>query len=453
MNARPDGVNRRRFLRGLGIAMGVPALESLGPVLAKTAGASPRLATTASGAPLRMAYLYIPNGVNVDKWKPKGLGADYEAAETFAPLSSHRKDFQIFSGFENHNAVGGSDGAGDHARSTATFLTSARARKTAGADIRVGISVDQVAANAIGNRTWIPSLELSSDGVRKSGACDSGYSCAYQFNLSWRSATQPMTPEANPRAVFERLFGYGTPKERNESFERRRTMSMLDFIQHDARSLHRHLGRKDQQKLDEYLTGVREIERRVEKQEELGSPPDPGVPAPAGIPGDYGAHLRLMMDMMVLAFQTDATRVSSYLLAHDGSNRTFKQIGVADGHHNISHHQRNPDKLESIGRIDLWYMQQFAYFLEKMKNTEDVDGKSLLHNSMVLYGGGISDGHSHSHNNLPIVMAGNAGGNFHPGRHVQGERVALANLHVRMLNEFGVKTERFGDSDGEVKDI
>jgi hypothetical protein len=447
--------SRRGFLRGLGAAVALPALESFRPLLA--AGAATRaVATTASGAPLRMAYLYIPNGVNMELWRPKGTTSSYKLGETFKPLEPHRSEFQIFSGFEQKNASGGGDGPGDHARGVATFLTSTRARKTAGSDIKLGVSVDQIAAQAAQNLTRLPSLELSADGVRKSGQCDSGYSCAYQFNLSWRSENQPMTPESNPRSVFERLFGSGSAKERAESLGQRYASkkSVLDFIQEDAKALKKYLGRSDRGKLDEYLTGVREIERQIEKAEAMGIPRDPGVPAPDGNPENYQDHLRLMMDMMVLAFKTDSTRISTFLMAHDGSNRSFKEIGVSDGHHSISHHQRKADNLEKIAKIDLFYMQQLAYFLDKMKNTEDVDGKSLLHNSMIVYGGCISDGDRHNHNDLPVLVAGHAGGAFSPGRHVDlGEDVPMANLYLRMLDEFGVPQKQFGDSNGVLRKI
>lgn len=419
-------------------------------------GVSRALATTESGAPLRMAYLYIPNGVNMSHWRPNGTTASYKMGSTFEPMERHRKDFQIFTGFEQQFAAAGGDGPGDHARGTATFLTSARARKTAGSDINLGVSIDQVAARAVQNLTRLPSLELSADGVRKSGHCDSGYSCAYQFNLSWRSENQPMTPESKPRAVFERLFGAGDVRERAKSIGMRQATkrSMLDFIEADAKALHRHLGRTDQHKLDEYLTGVREIEKQIEKIEAMGLPPDPGVGAPKGEPANYQEHLRLMFDMMVLAFKTDSTRISTFLMAHDGSNRSFKEIGVSDGHHNISHHQGKQDNLEKIAKIDRFYMEQLAYFLDRLKATEDVDGKSLLHNSMIVYGGCISDGNRHNHDDLPIVVAGNGGGAFKPGRHVElGENVPMANLYLRMLEEFGVKERRFGDSTGVLRKV
>ena len=449
------GTNRRGFLRGLGASVALPALECFRPLLAASAGAK-AIGTTASGAPLRMAYLYIPNGVNLEHWRPKGSSANYKMGPTFEPMEPHRADFQIFTGFEQKNASAGGDGAGDHARGVATFLTSSRARKTAGSDIKLGISVDQVAAQAAQNITRLPSLELSADGVRKAGHCDSGYSCAYQFNLSWRSENQPMPPESNPRAVFERLFGSGSAAERASSLGLRQAgkKSVLDFVAQDAKSLQQRLGRSDRHKLDEYLTGIREIERQIEKAEALGRPVDPGVPAPDEKPGSYQDQLRLLMDMMVLAFKTDSTRIATFLMAHDGSNRSFQEIGVADGHHNLSHHQRKQKNLEKIAKIDHFYMTQFAYFLDRLKKTPDVDGKSLLHNSMIVYGGCISDGDRHNHNDLPILVAGHAGGAFRPGRHVElGEDVPLANLHLRMLEEFGVKEPRIGDSTGSLRKV
>ena len=403
-----------------------------------------------------MAYLYIPNGVNLEHWRPQGSTASYKLGKTFKSMEALRGDFQIFTGFEQENATAGQDGAGDHARGVATFLTSARARKTSGSDINLGISADQIAARAAQSLTRLPSLEMGTDQARNAGNCDSGYSCAYQFNLSWRSETQPMSPESNPRAVFERLFGAGDIKERATSLGQRYASkkSVLDFVETDAKAMQKYLGRSDRAKLDEYLTGVREIERQIEKAESMGLPKDPGVPAPDGSPDSYKEHLRLMMDMMVLAFKTDSTRISTFLMAHDGSTRSFQEIGVSDGHHNISHHQGKSDNLEKIAKIDAFYMEQLAYFLDRLKTTPDVDGKSLLHNSMIVYGSCIADGDRHNHDDLPIVVAGNAGGAFSPGRHVDlGEDVPMANLYLRMLEEFGVKEKRFGDSTGVLRKI
>ena len=447
-NALP--LNRRHFLRGLGVCLALPAFESIVPVKVLAAG-RPQLATTAGGAPLRMAFLYVPNGVNKRQWKPTGTGVDYQLGKSLEPLTPYREEFQIISKLEQKNGWAGPDGAGDHARANATILTGARPKKTAGADIRVGISVDQIAAQHIGDITRFPSLELSCDGVRKSGSCDSGYSCAYQFNLSWRSATTPVAPESNPRLVFERLFGSGKASERQRNFDQRiaQQRSILDFVMDDAKTMQRQLGRNDQQKLDEYLTGVREIENRIQKAERFRKLPDPKVDSPAGIPSDYQEHIRLMGDMLVLAFQTDSTRVATFLLAHDGSNRSFKDIGVSEGHHNLSHHQNNPDTLEKIAKIDTFYAQQFAWFLKRMRETKDRDGKSLLHNSMIVYCSGLGDGNAHSHNDLPFILAGRAGGAFTTGRHFEpGSNIPMNNLYVTMLQTMGVKVDSFGDSTG-----
>ena len=412
---------------------------------------------TATGAPLRMAYLYVPNGVIMDKWRPEGSGSDFSFNESMKSLNGLKNDLQIIKGLEQANGWAGSDGAGDHARSGATFLTGVRAKKTAGSDIRLGISADQMAASHLGSETRLPSLELSCDAVRKSGNCDSGYSCAYQYNMSWRSATQPMTPESNPRLVFERLFGGGSNNERQDGLAKRRAekRSILDIVMDDAHAMNNQLGRNDRQKLDEYMTGVREIERRIEKAENFGPPPEPGVAAPEeGVPREYQDHIRLLFDMLLLAFKTDQTRISSFLLAHDGSNRSFSGLGVNEGHHGLSHHRRAQDKMDKIAKIDAFYVRQLSYFLEKMKATEDVDGNTLLHNSMIVWGSGLSDADRHSHDDLPIIVAGNAGGKFLTGRHLElPEKTPLNNLYMRMLRESGAPVDRIGDSSGVLKGI
>lgn len=456
MNQERSAISRRGFLRGLGASVVLPGFQSLLPARAAELGAAAR-AVTASGAPLRMGFLYVPNGVNLERWRPEGAGADYQSGASAKVLDPLREHFQVVSGFEHANATAGGDGAGDHARSVSAFLTGIRPKKTAGSDISLGVSVDQLAARRLEGQTRFSSLELSCDGVRKSGSCDSGYSCAYQFNVSWRSKTQPMTPESNPRLVFERLFGSGKRAEREASLAQRRNdqRSILDFVLEDAHRMQKVLGRNDRMKLDEYLTGVREVERRIEMAESFGPAPDPGVPAPeGGIPRSYEEHIRLMFDMLLLAFQTDSTRVATYMLAHDGSNRTFGSIGVPDGHHNLSHHDRKEEKLEKIAKIDEFYLAQLAYFLERMRDTEDLDGQSLLHNSMLVWGGAIADGDRHSHSDLPIIVAGHGGGRFHPGRHLDlGRDVPMTNLYVRMLHEMGLPEERFGDSTGVLKEI
>ena len=434
--------SRRRFLVGLGSSIGLPTLESARILVSAASAAQQGVATTASGAPLRMAYLYIPNGVNVEKWK---------SGETLAPLQKYRENFSVIEGLECQKATSGGDGAGDHARSNAAFLTGVRPKKTAGADIALGQSVDQFAAERLGEATRFRSLELATDGVRKSGSCDSGYSCAYQFNLSWRSDTLPMTPESNPRLLFERLFGKGAGKERQEGRARRlaKKQSILDFINDDAKALQKELGVSDQMKLDEYLTGVREIERRIEQSEKWSLPNIEGVQKPQGIPPSYQEHLRLMFDLMLLAFETDSTRVATFALAHEGSNRNFNHIGVPEGHHSLSHHDHQQDKLDKIAKIDLFYTEQLAYFLEKAQAKKDLDGQSILDNSMFLYGSGIADGDRHAHSDLPIVLAGGGGGTLSPGQDIKlAHDTPITNLYLRMLQEMGMPTERFGDSTG-----
>ena len=434
--------NRRTFLQGIGATIGLPVFETF-------AAATPAARIE---IPRRMAALYLPNGVNLEKWKVSGTGTDYQFSPSLKPVEKFRNDFTIIEGLEQRNGTAGPDGGGDHARANASYLTGVRPRKTAGADIQLGISMDQVAAAALSDHTRFSSLELSTEGVRKSGVCDSGYSCAYQFNLSWRSATQPVAPESNPRLVFERLFGSGKGEEREKNRERRNAMrkSILDFVNDEAKSLHRQMGRNDQQKLDEYLTGVREIEQRIEKAEKFGLP-DPNRDAPAGVPSKFEDHIRILMDMQILAFQTDSTRVSTFALAHDGSNRSFSDIGVPEGHHSLSHHQDNAEKLTKIAKIDEFYSRQLAYYLEKMSAVKEADGKSLLDHSMVLWGGGLSDGNRHRHNDLPIILAGRGGGGLKPGHHINlGKDTPMCNLYLRMLEELGVKEETFADSNGRL---
>ena len=446
MNMKTVQHSRRSFLRGLGAGVALPWLDSF----AATASPASTRGLTASGAPLRMAFLYVPNGVIMDKWRPHGTGADFTFNESNKSLERFKHDLQVIKGLEQESGWAGPDGAGDHARGGATFLTGVRAKKTAGSDIRLGVSVDQVAASYLGAETRLPSLELTCDAVRKSGSCDSGYSCAYQYNISWRSATQPMTPESNPRLVFERLFGAGSAKERQEGLAKRRAeqRSILDFVRSEARSMEKRLGQNDRQKLDEYFTGVREIERRIDKAESFGPPPDPKVAAPED-PNSYEEHIRLLFDMMLLAFQTDQTRIATFLLAHDGSNRTFRDRGVTEGHHGLSHHGRNRAKMDKIAKIDTFYCEQFAYLLERLRSTEDHDGKSILHNSMIVWGSGLSDADRHTHNDLPIILAGNAGGRFRTGQHLDlGRDVPLNNLYIRMLNEAGASVDSLGDSSG-----
>ena len=439
---------RRHFLRGVGAAIALPCLPSL---MGKAAA---QLEAVGGLAPIRSAFVYAPNGVNVDTWKPTGVGTGYELSPTLQPLAELKEHFQVFSGFKHDNAEAGPDGGGDHARANATFLTGLRAKKTGGADIRIGVSVDQVIANQVGPETLLPSLELSCDDGRKSGSCDSGYACAYQFNLSWKDERTPMSPISVPRRAFERMFGSVDKDGKATMARRAEHRSILDFVSEDAKQLGRQMGLNDRHKVAEYLDGIRSIEKRIERIEKLGASQLPNIEIPKGKPKEYGDHIRLMYDMMVLAFQTDLTRVSTFLLAHDGSNRSFREIGVSEGHHTLSHHRRDKDKLAKIAKIDRFYCEQFSYFLRRLAETKDVDGNSLLHNSMIVYGGGISDADRHDHDKLPILLAGHAGGSLQPGRHVDlGDDIPLSNLYVELINRAGGSAQSFGDSNGVWADV
>jgi hypothetical protein len=451
--------SRRSFLRGLGACIALPAFESLMSMRSLAALAGPtsaaNLGATATGAPLRAAFFYFPNGAIPSVWWPEGGEKDFRLGRTLQPLEPLRGHIQILGGLEHLNATAGTDGGGDHARANSTFLTGVRLKKSA-TDIHAGISIDQVLARGVGHLTRFPSLELTCDAGRNTGACDSGYSCAYQYNVSWSSPTTPMTPEANPRQVFERLFGAGSMNERINGLKQRRAeqRSILDFVMEDAGDMRRQLNPHDKDKLDQYLTGVRELEERIQRAEKLGDPKNPTQETPTGVPATYAEHIQVMFQTLLLAFQTDSTRVATMLLAHDGSNRSFAEIGIPEGHHDLSHHGGNEEKIQKISDIDLWYVKQLAAFMEKLRDTRDVDGNSLLHNSMIVYGSGNADGNHHTHINLPIVLAGGGGGALTPGRFVKHGSKPTSNLFLSLADRMGVGgLERFGDSTARLANI
>jgi hypothetical protein len=442
---RAQALPRRTFLKGLGTTLALPLLEAMAPPVRLAAAVTP------DRLPQRLAFIFVPNGVNMADWKPTDEGSDFRFPYILEPLESVREDVLVLSGLAHDKARPNGDGAGDHARASATFLTGCQARKTAGADIKVGISVDQVAAQKIGHLTHLPSLELGCDRGQQVGNCDSGYSCAYSFNISWKTESTPLPAEVNPRLLFERLFGNGNSREMAENRGRREryNQSILDFVLEDARQLHGQLGSADQRKLDEYLSAVRELETRVGQAVPPSSLPT-DFPKPKGIPDNYEEHIRLMFDLLALAFQTDSTRVASFIMAHDGSNRPYPFIDVSEGHHDLSHHGDSEEKKEKIGRINRFHLTQFANFLQKLKATPEGQGR-LLDNCMIVYGSGISDGNSHAHNDLPVLLAGHGGGSLNPGRHVQYPRdTPMANLFISLLERAGVQTERVGDSSGRL---
>ncbi len=437
-------LSRRTVLRGLGVSLALPWLEATSTI-AKAAAV-----TT---APTRMAFIFVPNGIVMQNWTPKTEGYGFQLSHIMEPLAPFQDDLLVLTGLTHDKGRANGDGAGDHARSASVFLTGSQPRKTDGELIRSGISVDQVAAQAIGQKTRFSSLELGVDPGRNAGNCDSGYSCAYSSNISWSSESTPVGKEVNPRLVFERLFAAGKPSEIDKSQQQRQALqqSVLDFISDDAKRLQAKLGRNDNRKLDEYLTGVREVERRLEPGK-TSRPLEVDVEyaIPDGIPGDYQTHMRLMCDMMVLAFQTDSTRVATMMFANAGDNKNYRKIGVADGHHDLSHHREDPEKLEKITKINRFHIQQLVYLLGKMKSIREGD-RTLLDNSMICYGSGISDGNRHNHDNLPVLVAGSGGGSIETGRHVRYDlETPMCNLFLSMLDRVGVDVPFIGDSTGRL---
>ena len=450
-------IPRRTFLKGLGTAIALPLLDAMGPLksvvrAADTAGGS-TAAAAASALPRRMAFMYVPNGANMEDWTPAAAGTSFELPKILAPLAPYRDSLNVITNLAQDKANAYGDGGGGHARASSTFLTGCHPRKTAGSDIRAGISVDQFAASHIGDRTRLPSLELSCDSGVHAGSCDSGYSCAYQFNLSWRSDTMPMNPEVDPRQVFGRLFGTGGADSAEAQAKRDLyNKSILDFVSDDAKRFQSDLGATDRRKLDEYLSAVREIETRIARSEQF----KPVVPAGANEPEmfeNYQEQLRLMFDMLVLAFQTDSTRISTFIMAHEGSNRPYPVVDIKEGHHDLSHHRNQQEKKDKLAIINRYHITQFAYFIDKLRNIREGDG-TLLDNCMIVYGSGLSNGNEHTPENLPILLFGRGGGTITTGRHIKLDaETPLNNLFLSMLDRMGVPTEHLGDSTGKLEVI
>jgi hypothetical protein len=439
---------RRTFLRGAGAVLALPWLEAMLP-RSLTSGA----AAASQKPPVRMAFLFTPNGVIPSAWAPKGVGANYTLSPTLEPLAAIKQDVLVLSGLSQHRANALGDGAGDHARSAAAFLTGAHPYKTAGANIRVGVSVDQIAAAKIGRSTPLPSLELGIDRGATAGNCDSGYSCAYSSCISWKTATTPMAKEINPKLVFERMFGSANvaPGER----ERRNFLrkSILDVVRDDSDRLNKQLGVADRRKMDEYTSGLRELETRIELAGQAAARRPAGAPEPVGIPDDFARHVGLMFDLLAVAFQTDITRVATFMFANEGSNRGYTMVGAKDGHHALSHHRDNPEMIAQLKKIDRYLVGHYAAFVAKLRSIREGEG-TLLDNSMVLYGSGIKDGNAHSHYDLPILLAGRAGGSIRPGRHLQlPKETPLNNLFVSMLERMGAATPQIGDSTGAIRGL
>jgi hypothetical protein len=432
MMVTKKALSRRTLLRGVGTAIALPLLDAMKPAL-----------TAAPAPPLRFAFVYVPNGIDMRYWTPSAEGSTFELPRILSPLERHREQLLVLTGLTQNGGRALGDGAGDHARAAASFLTGTHPRKTDGADIRNGISIDQVLASRIGSATRFASLEIGLEEGKQVGNCDSGYSCAYSNNIAWRSETSPLPPETVPRQLFDRLFG--TAADTSESAQARTKRlaaekSILDFAAEDTRRLKGTLGPADRRKLDEYLYGVRDIELRIERSEKEAAQLPP-LERPDGYPASYADYSRLMFDLLAAAFECDLTRVATFMMAREGSTRAYREIGISDGHHPLTHHQNKPEMMEKVFQINCYHMEQFAWFLDRLRE------KNLLQSSIVLYGSGISDGNSHTHHDLPVVLAGGAAGAYRPGRHVRYDKnTPMANLFLNMSAWAGAPVDKVGDS-------
>jgi len=440
-------LSRRTMLRGFGTALALPLLDSMLPALkaAKNTAAAPTV---------RLAFVYVPNGIIPGAWTPKEDGKNFEFTRTMKAIEPFREHLNVLSGLAQINGRALGDGAGDHARAGATWLTGVHPKKTEGAGIHAGVSADQIAAKEFGKSTQLASLEIGLESPTLAGGCDSGYSCAYSNTISWRSDTTPQPMEINPRVIFERLFGEGDstdPKARMAALKEQG--SLLDYITGDIDRMETNLGPRDRGKLSEYLDSIRDVERRIQMAEAQNDKMKvPVIERPAGVPAEFEEHAKLMMDLQVIAFQADLTRVITFMMGREGSDRSYRNIGISDGHHPLTHHQNDPEKIEKVTQIDTYHVKMLAYYLDKLQSTKDGEG-TLLDNSMVLYGSSICDGNAHTHHDLPLVLAGGAGGQIKGGRHIRfPKETPMNNLLLTMLDKARVPVpEKLGDSTGEIK--
>jgi len=448
---------RRTFLRGAGTLVGLPMLDAMMPAISfgKTVE-----------TPVRMAFVYVPIGAVMDAWNPSYTGELGEMTRILKPMEPFKKDMLILSNLTHNGGRALLDGGGDHARATGGWLSGTQPRKIAEdssygdrtgkvtAAIHAGITADQVVAQQIGGKTRFASLEVGMEDSQQAGNCDSGYSCAYTNNIAWKSDTQPLPPTLDPRALFERLFGDDgglsqEARERRNLYRR----SILDYVMDDSKKLEGRLGPSDRSKLDQYLTSVREVEQRIEKNEKDNRQIDPGMEKPGGTPGDFAEHFKLQSDMITIAFQADLTRTVTFLVGREGSNRAYREIGVPEGHHNLTHHRNNPEMIEKVAQINCYHMRTFAGWIEKVKAQKEGEG-SLLDNCMILYGSGISDGNKHTHEDLPTLVLGKGGGFLKTGRRISYRReTPICNLYLTMMEGMGVHRETFGDGTGHLQGL
>jgi hypothetical protein len=436
-------LGRRAMLKGMGVAIGLPFLDAMAPAFAAS--------KLPGGSPLRMAWFYVPNGIDMRNWTPIDEGDLTALPSILAPLEPIKQDVLVLSNLTANWGRPLLVGAGDHGRALAAYMTGVEVYRTAGADLKLGISADQIAANAVGHLTRLPSLEIGLEEARMAGNCDNGYSCAYAYNMAWKTPTQPLPPISNPRNLFEHLFGSDVA-EPPAAHLRRLAMrrSILDLVMDDTRRLQSNLGGADRRKLEEYLTSVREVERQVQLAENEGVVIDPGIEKPFGVPPTFPEYFRLMTDMLLVAFKADLTRISTVLIGREGSTRAYPEIGISDGHHPLTHHMGNLDMLDKVRQINSLHLKLFAGFLQRLKETKEGDS-NLLDQSMIVYGSGISDGNVHTHDQLPTLLAGRGGGFLNSGRHIIYQReTPVANLFATMLERAGVRPEHVGDSTGRL---
>lgn len=434
---------RRTFLRGLGATVALPLLDAMVPALAAQA-------RSAAKPVKRLGFIYIPNGVVMDRWTPTGDGTALTLSPTLQPLERFRDRMTVISGLGHKQAESLGDGNGDHSRATTTWLSGVHPKRTEGADVRNGTTADQIAARELGAETPLPSLEIALEANNLVGNCDIGYSCVYMNTIAWRTPTTPLPMENNPRVVFERLFGEGGSGQ-SRLAQMRKDRSILDSVVQDALRLDRTLGAEDRSTLAQYLDTIRDVEQRIAKAEARSADSPLALPdRPLGIPETFEEHIHLMFDLEVLAFRADITRVVSFLLGRELSQRTHPQIGVVDPHHAISHHQDDPEKIAKLAKINAYHVQMLSYFVERLHETPDGDG-TLLDHSLLLYGGGISDGNLHNHSPLPLALIGGGAGTLAGGRHLTyAKDTPMANLLLSVLEKVGVRTDRLGDSTGRL---
>jgi len=433
-------LSRRTLLKGVGTAIALPFLDAM----------SPALASSTAPTKVRMAFVYVPNGIMMSHWNPDYEGKLGELPRILKPMEPFKDDILLMGNLTHNTGRALLDGAGDHGRCCGSYLTGVQVKKST-SDIHSSVSMDQLVAKEVGGQTRFPSLELGLEDARQSGDCDSGYSCAYTNNLAWRSETQPLPPILDPRALFERLFGNGqvlSPEARaRQSLYRR---SILDFVIDDTKKLESGLGPTDRRKLDEYLSSIREVERQIERAEKDNQQIDPHMEKPYGVPADFAEHFKLMTDMMTIAFQADLTRVVTFLVTHEGTSRAYREIDISDGHHPLTHHRNQADLMEKVARINEYHMKQFAQWIGKLKQTQE-GGRSILDNCIIVYGAGLSDGNRHLHEDLPTMIVGRGGNYIKTGRRVvYRKETPMCNLFLTMMDRMGVRMEHFGDATGRL---